>query len=358
MDPYDSFAPSGPESLLEGQPTATDSDEGRTRVLGYSWTDPTTGFVQGEHTLKNGSYYKRNWVTGNPYSALPAWLDMDHVPPRKQEFVVRTDLALNAMQAILRRIEAEELGELARRQALQDKRQERLARLRQRHTLRHEAQARISAAASERNHLSRSFSSRLQLSASTPSLYETMAEEREAERAADAAVLPASPTLSASASMKILSRMAPEGGSIQQLKKAPQSTMHWGLEGLAIPKYPVLEQGAPHPSTSSVMGRTSRSSFASPARSSGGGRSTPGSVGRSGSMGSVGRPTTAPGVPRLNSALAPPALGWADPSGPIPRGRKSPAGHFETGLSPYKLPSPYKPPLSPDAALRAARALS
>ena len=74
-------------------------------VVGYSTTDPTTTFVQGVHTLKNGSYYKRNWASGNPYSSVPIWLDMDHVPPQQREFTVRPDLALTAMQRILSRIE-------------------------------------------------------------------------------------------------------------------------------------------------------------------------------------------------------------------------------------------------------------
>ena len=75
------------------------------RVVGYSTTDPTTTFVRGIHTLKNGSYYKRNWASGNPYSSVPVWLDMDHCPPQQREFIVRPDLALTAMQRILGRIE-------------------------------------------------------------------------------------------------------------------------------------------------------------------------------------------------------------------------------------------------------------
>ena len=113
------------------------------RVVGYSTTDPTTTFVRGIHTLKNGSYYKRSWTSGSPYSSVPIWLDMDHCPPQQREFVVRPDLALTAMQRILSRIEKEEQAELDRRQALQDTRQERLARLRQRHMQRHHAQQAI-----------------------------------------------------------------------------------------------------------------------------------------------------------------------------------------------------------------------
>ena len=74
------------------------------RVVGYSTTDPTTTFVRGIHTLKNGSYYKRSWASGNPYSSVPIWLDMDHCPPQ-QRAIVRPDLALTAMQSILSRIE-------------------------------------------------------------------------------------------------------------------------------------------------------------------------------------------------------------------------------------------------------------
>ena len=89
-------------------------------ILGYSLTDPSTDFTIPPHQIKNVSYYKRNWKSGAPLSSIPYWLDMDHIPPHKREFVLRPDLALGAMQAILGRIEKEELQELARRQALQE----------------------------------------------------------------------------------------------------------------------------------------------------------------------------------------------------------------------------------------------
>jgi len=85
--------------------SSTSSPGAVSRVVGYSTTDPTTTFVRGIHTLKNGSYYKRNWASGNPYSSVPVWLDMDHCPPQQREFIVRPDLALTAMQRILSRIE-------------------------------------------------------------------------------------------------------------------------------------------------------------------------------------------------------------------------------------------------------------
>ena len=85
--------------------SSTSSPGAVSRVVGYSTTDPTTTFVRGIHTLKNGSYYKRNWASGNPYSSVPVWLDMDHCPPQQREFIVRPDLALTAMQRILGRIE-------------------------------------------------------------------------------------------------------------------------------------------------------------------------------------------------------------------------------------------------------------
>ena len=85
--------------------SAASSPGAVSRVVGYSTTDPTTTFVRGIHTLKNGSYYKRSWTSGSPYSSVPIWLDMDHCPPQQREFVVRPDLALTAMQRILSRIE-------------------------------------------------------------------------------------------------------------------------------------------------------------------------------------------------------------------------------------------------------------
>ena len=76
------------EVLLRASGMSSASSPGAvSRVVGYSTTDPTTTFVRGIHTLKNGSYYKRSWTSGSPYSSVPIWLDMDHCPPQQREFV-------------------------------------------------------------------------------------------------------------------------------------------------------------------------------------------------------------------------------------------------------------------------------
>ena len=276
------------------------------RVVGYSTTDPTTTFVRGIHTLKNGSYYKRNWASGNPYSSVPVWLDMDHCPPQQREFIVRPDLALTAMQRILGRIEQasrphplaphllasrsrwpaqdrslllvcseplsppcllaqEELGELARRQALQDTRQERLARLRQRHMQRHHAQQNIGVR--EPQGVQKDFNQksmvRLHRSASAASSLEQrqyLEPSSAAEDGADASIYSeaGSPSashqasgqrgLSSSSSMDLLAQIAPVG-EICMLKKAPRAMMYRGMEGLCLPRYPILATNESRAST-------------------------------------------------------------------------------------------------------------
>ena len=199
------------------------------RVVGYSTTDPTTTFVRGIHTLKNGSYYKRSWTSGSPYSSVPIWLDMDHCPPQQREFVVRPDLALTAMQRILSRIEKEEQAELDRRQALQDTRQERLARLRQRHMQRHHAQQAIGVKEPQgvRKDFNQKSMVRLQRSASAASsaeqsqhLERSPAVEAQAEASASASSQATGERgLSSSSSMDLLAQIAPVG-EVCMLKKA------------------------------------------------------------------------------------------------------------------------------------------
>ena len=197
------------------------------RVVGYSTTDPTTTFVRGIHTLKNGSYYKRSWTSGSPYSSVPIWLDMDHCPPQQREFVVRPDLALTAMQRILSRIEKEEQAELDRRQALQDTRQERLARLRQRHMQRHHAQQAIGVKEPQgvRKDFNQKSMVRLQRSASAASSAEQSQHlepcpAMEAEASASASSQAAGERgLSSSSSMDLLAQIAPVG-EVCMLKKA------------------------------------------------------------------------------------------------------------------------------------------
>ena len=78
-------------------------------VYGYTWADPATQLVSGETGQepmeKNSVYFRRNWSTGTPFSSLPAWADMDHLPPSQRELVARPDLAFTAMKRILHKVE-------------------------------------------------------------------------------------------------------------------------------------------------------------------------------------------------------------------------------------------------------------
>ena len=224
--PVDDRFTNGRRSRASGMSSAS-SPGAVSRVVGYSTTDPTTTFVRGIHTLKNGSYYKRSWTSGSPYSSVPIWLDMDHCPPQQREFVVRPDLALTAMQRILSRIEKEEQAELDRRQALQDTRQERLARLRQRHMQRHHAQQAIGVKEPQgvRKDFNQKSMVRLQRSASAASSAEqsqhlepSPAVEAEASASASSQA-PGERGLSSSSSMDLLAQIAPVG-EVCMLKKA------------------------------------------------------------------------------------------------------------------------------------------
>lgn len=123
-----------------------------------------------EPLAKTMSYYKRSWVTGTPYSAIPSWGDLSHMPPSRRELVARPDLALAAMRRILGarrsaanksaankdtrahqasrsiplmyagRVEAELAQEAEVRESQRLRREDRLASIRARHEKRHEAQ--------------------------------------------------------------------------------------------------------------------------------------------------------------------------------------------------------------------------
>lgn len=320
-------------------------------ILGYSLTDPSTDFTYPPHQIKNVSYYKRNWKSGAPLSSIPYWCDMDHIPPHKREFVVRPDLALGAMQAIMGRVETEELQELARRQALQNKRQEQLARTQQRHMLRHQAQQRIGAMGGPAHGFARASQARL-----TASQADLMASATSfASQPEDKMAALESPVagLQMSVSMQTLARLANTDRSIAELKKPPTATMYDGMQGLCVPRFPIFA-----PPEERVASRRSLSSSASAS-----------SFGRSPSRGSV-RPASSPGA--MSPSPSKPVLGWTEPQGLLPRNRKSPT-HFETGLtrappqfargsqSPARFGAPESPmtrPASRSSVSRAARALS
>lgn len=140
----------------------------------------------------------------------------------------------------------EELGELARRQALQDMRQERLSRLRQRHMQRHHAQERIGVQEVYRPHgvqcgFNHKSMERLQRSASAASSWAAEPNPG-AVNGAEACFYSQADEVSPqrpSSSMDLLVQIAPVG-EITMLKKAPRAMMHRGMEGLCLPKYPIL----------------------------------------------------------------------------------------------------------------------
>ena len=113
-----------------------------------TWVNPDTDVTVGAETgreplAKTASYYKRNWCEGKPYSVMPTWADLSHVPPSRRELIARPDLALAAMRRILTKVESELVEEAENKERLRMKREDRLARIRQRHVERHEAQRKI-----------------------------------------------------------------------------------------------------------------------------------------------------------------------------------------------------------------------
>ena len=211
-------------------------------------------------------------------------------------------------------------------------RQERLVRLRQRHMQRHHAQQTIGVR--EPQGVQKDFNQksmvRLHRSASAASSLEQrqyLEPSPGAEDGADASFYSEAQAsgqrgLSSSSSMDLLAQIAPVG-EICMLKKAPRAMMYRGMEGLCLPKYPILATTESRASTSTLGGSPSRASMG-------------------GTMGSLAtRPGSSPGGARggLGSNRSAPVLGWAEPAGLIPHGRTAPM-HFETGLSPAPLSRP------------------
>ena len=92
------------------------------------------------------------------------------------------------------------------------------------------------------------------------------------------------------------------------------------MEGLVIPKYPILEYPSQQAAASaSDLGATS-SSFGG----AGGGSRSGGRL--------AARPASAPFTPGGPGDARMPVLGWTDPQGLLPKNRTSPT-HFVTGLA-------------------------
>lgn len=113
-----------------------------------TYVDPSTDVVGGAETgreplAKTAAYYRRSWSTGSPFSSMPSWNDLSHLPPSRRELIARPDLALVAMKRILGRVEGELEQEAAQREQLRLRREDRLARIRLRHGERHEAQRKL-----------------------------------------------------------------------------------------------------------------------------------------------------------------------------------------------------------------------
>lgn len=81
--------------------------------------------------------------SGKPNISEALWNDLDHLPPARHYFVVRPDLAMDAMQRMLRTAAVEQEKEIAEHERRQEARQERLRMLRERHLLRNAEQAKL-----------------------------------------------------------------------------------------------------------------------------------------------------------------------------------------------------------------------
>jgi hypothetical protein len=246
--------------------------------------DPTTNGAGRAATLTRLSQYGLTWTTARHSSARSfdptlrsprcrvssAGLSRHPVHTRSHRILDRSLLlACSEPLSPLCLFTQEELAELARRQALQDMRQERVARLRQRHMQRHHAQQTIGVREPQgvRKDFNEKSMVRLHRSASAASSLEQrqyLEPSPAAEDGADASFYleAGSPSasrqasgplsgqrgLSSSSSMDILAQIAPVG-EISMLKKAPRAMMYSGMEGLCLPKYPILATNESRAST-------------------------------------------------------------------------------------------------------------
>ena len=112
-----------------------------------TFVDPATDVVGGAETgtqplAKTASFYN-SFKSGKPFSSIPSWADVSHMPPSRRALIARPDLALDAMRRILSRVDKELSDAASLEDDQQQRREMRLDALRTRHEQRHEAQRRI-----------------------------------------------------------------------------------------------------------------------------------------------------------------------------------------------------------------------
>ena len=344
------------------------------------WLDPLADLTNNgptglEPLSKTVHFYKRSWTSGKPFSHEPSWADMSHIPPARRRFSARPDLALNAMHAILGRVEQELYHEAEVRESQRLRRQDRIERLRNTHEKSHALQRKIGVAPPPKHHYAEHARQRAQSPQQPPQYLQQPLQPQLDASASSLASIPPTPTSTipptrggrlspppalTSATTVILPSNADkalygEFGEGRPLARAPSPLMSEvyppsspllamrsqkfaGLEGLLIPKYPAPgEPGAthtadgrrppspPHASCHSSHGRLLSSTPSLPAAAlmaaePAGGRiaelATPAntSPGRS-----LSRPTTAGSGSRL------PSNGQADGYWPKPALRHSPS---------------------------------
>lgn len=236
-----------------------------------TWVDPDTDITVGAETgreplAKTASYYKRNWTTGKPYSAMPIWGDLSHLPPSRRELIARPDLALVAMRRILTKLEGELLEEAEATERLRLKREDRLARIRQRHADRHEAQRQLGI-----EPINHKYAQKLEVrQRSEAAILEASQQSLPGLAAGRPAPISIAMASAASLPSHIVAPTSP-GGLSTRLSRAESSPMLGmragqvaGLEGLLIPRFTMRSPSPTSPARDDSVANLHRSASRTP----------------------------------------------------------------------------------------------
>ena len=209
----------------------------------YHVRDDAADFQRDGSTLplKNAQFYKRSWTAGQPFSSMPIWSAVEHVPAKARQLVTRPDLGLAAMHRVLDHVvrEKEAALETARRvQAEQYAQRQVMAR---RHMKRHEDHLACGGYVSPQH----AYADLITAVSPTPpepvvvedlggdTSMSTLAYLRRQHEQFHAKPVEAD-----------VSELSPFGTHASDLRKPPMAACYEGLEGLVIPRHAVVEKVA------------------------------------------------------------------------------------------------------------------
>ena len=211
------------------------------RRRGYHWRDETADFQREGSTmpLKNAQYYKRSWTAGQPFSGMPIWSAVEHVPVNRLHMVVRPDLGLAALHRVLDHVvrEKEAVLEAARRiQAEQVAERQTMAR---RHMKRQEGHLACGGCSSPQHAYADLITA---VSPTTPEPVPVEDLGGDTSQSTLAYLRRQHELLHAQPPEADVAELSPFGTHASDLRKPPMAACYEGVAGLVIPRHAVVEK--------------------------------------------------------------------------------------------------------------------